>query len=124
MALFLNAYQNRSCSMTVTITQSDGTNVTFSSGDVFRLKIGRGDGAAPLIELDSNAATTNGSTASAANPSTVVLDQDDLNLADMPPGIYEVEANIVDDSDQDRIKHADHGVLVLHKTQAGDVALA
>jgi hypothetical protein len=119
MGLNLTIYRQRGCVRTITVTESDGSNTVFAAGDVFRLKIGR-DGAAPLLDLDSKAATANGSGCTAANPTTLTLDRRDVT---MPAGVYDIEALIVDDSDSDQPKQADKGVLTVVETQAGDTGL-
>ena len=117
--MFLTSYQSRSCTFTITVNDADGVAVVFVTGDVMRVKIGR-NGDTPVLDFDSVAAGAGGSTVSSANPTTLVLDQDDMDIA---PGVYDIEVSIVDDSDQDRIKHAEKGVLVVHQTQAGDIGL-
>lgn len=117
--MFLTAYRKRTCTVTVTVTQSDGSAVTFASGDVMRVKIGRA-GHAPILDLDSANATSNGSSVSAANPTTLRLDQDDL---DITPGVYDIEVAIVDDSDSDAIKHGELGVFNLLDVPLGDIGL-
>lgn len=120
MSMFLTAYRNRTCSWTITITDAAGANVVLEVTDSLRLKIGRA-GESPLLDLKSGVASTNGSTLSAANPTTFVLDQDDAQS--LQPGAYDVEINVVDDSDGDRIKHATVGVLAIHPSQAGSISL-
>lgn len=119
MSVLLTLYKNRTTRETITVTDADGDNVDFESGDTFRVKIGR-TGAAPLLDLDSDAASANGSTVQAANPSIVVLDQDDVET--LSAGVYDCEVSIVDASDGNRIKHADKGVCVVHGTQAGSIS--
>ena len=117
MSIFITAYRKRTCTFQVTANDADGTATTFLN-DVMRIKIGR-DGSAPLLDLDSVVASANGSTVSAANPTTVRLDQDDL---DITPGILEFEVGIVDDQDSDAFKHVEKGSIALHPTQTGDIA--
>ena len=90
--------------------------MTFSAGDVFRVKIGR-DNETPLLDLDSAAASANGSSLTAANPTTLTLNEDDMT---MDAGLYSLEAAIYDLSDT-AIKHADKGTLTVIETQTGDV---
>jgi len=112
----------RTCDRAFTITDAAGDNVVIASGDVVRIKIGR-NGETPIIDLDSNSPTVNGSSCTAANPSTVRLHQDDLNRTDFKPGIYTIEVLVIDDSDSDIAKHAGNHVLVLEDTQQGSVAV-
>ena len=119
MTLFLQAYQRRTCQLNVTVNGADGTPEIFAAGDVFRVKIGSA-GQSPVLDLDSVTPTDSGSSLTAANPSRLYLHQDDLVF---PPGAYDMEVSIVDDSDGDTIKHAEKGVFVLHPTELGDVGL-
>ena len=89
-----------------------------SEHDIMRIKIGR-LGEIPILDLDS-VAPTNSTTVQAANPSTVHLHQDEADLFD--PGIYSIEAAIVDTSDGNSIRHADQGVFQLLPTQLGELA--
>lgn len=118
MSISIVAYKNRTCTFTVTVRDSSNEIVTFPSGDVMRIKIGRGN-ATPILDLDSAQSSANGTTVEAANPSDVTLDQDDADL--LQPGIYDIEAAIVDASDQSRIKQADKGLITVVRTQGGDV---
>ena len=117
--MFVTAFKKRNCYETITINDANGIAVVLAATDQIRIKVGRA-GKAPILDLDSIAASGNGSTVARANPCTVRFDQNDLNFS---PGTYDIEASVVDDSDGDAIKHADKGVLVLHNTQLGDVGL-
>lgn len=119
MSLFITAYKRRTATFEVTILDSAGNNVIIAATDVIRVKVGR-NLEVPVLDLDSIAATTNGSTVSAANPTTIRFDQEDINFA---PGVLDIEVGIVDDSDSDAFKHAEEGVFNLISTQAGDIGL-
>lgn len=90
----------------------------FGAGDTFRVKIGR-LGMTPVMDIASSGLAA--STLTPANPSTLALAGADLDLIE--PGIYEIEAGIVDVSDSSRFKHADTGVFVLHDTPLGGTGL-
>ena len=113
---------NRVCEKTYTITDADSNNVTIGAGDVVRVKIGRA-GSTPILDLDSAAASANGSTVAAANPCNVYIAATDLNRTLFTPGVYDLEVGVVDDSDNDKFKFAGHHVFVLTDTQLGDVGL-
>jgi len=120
MGLSFTHYRNRTARFLITVTDADGDNVVLASGDVVRVKIGRGN-ATPLLDLDSAAATANGSSLTAANPSTLLLVAED---SDLTPGIYDIEVAIVDASDgSGRIKHAESGTFIIHDTPGGDTGL-
>ena len=116
MSILVTAYRKRTCSFTVTVSDAVGGAVVFSD-DVMRIKIGR-SGETPLLDLDNVVASANGSTVSAANPTTVRLDQDDL---DITPGILDFEVGLVDDQDSNAFKHSEKGVIAVHNTMTGDI---
>lgn len=112
--------RRRDSSFDITIVESGGTDYVYVANDVIRVKIGR-EGAAPILDLDSAAATANGSSVSAANPCTVTLRAADAEL--LSRGIYQLEISVVDDSDDDQIKSAQTHVVCVVDTQTGDVGL-
>jgi hypothetical protein len=117
MSVHIVAKQGRTCIFQVTLKDADGDNITIASGDKIRIKIGK-LGETPQLDLVSGTNTVNGSSVTAANPTTVRLDQDDL---DFTPGIYDIESGLVDASDSGSLLHADEGVFVLRDAQAGGV---
>lgn len=121
MSITITAYKGRSSEHLVTVTDVNGTVSPFAPTDLMRLKIGNA-GAIPLLDLNNIVPATATSFLSPRdNPATLTLHQDDLTA--LTPGIYDLEAAIVDDSDLDKIKHASKGVFVLLDTQLGDVGL-
>lgn len=111
--------KNRWSRYTITILQSDGTNYVYEANDVIRVKIGR-EGSTPLLDLSSKAASANGSTVAAANPCAVSIYPDDIALLDA--GVYEMEAIVVDDTD-DQPKHVNSFPVVVIDTQTGNTGL-
>lgn len=110
--------------------ESDGTTgVALAAGDVLRLKIGRGS-SDPLLEVTSIAATPNGSVVTITDTSapaeyTIRLAQDDT--ADLPPGTYDCELVLVDDSETapaDAAKFVEYGVLNVLPSLGGSVAIS
>ena len=122
MTITITAYKNRSLEFLLTVTDVNGDAAPFElDNDVTRLKIGSAGGV-PLLDLTNLSPGQLTSFMSPRdNPCTLTLDQADLNA--ITPGIYDLEVAIVDDSDLDKIKHADKGVFVLIDTQLGDVGL-
>ncbi len=118
--MLLTVYRNRWHCFDLTVTDADGANVVFVAGDVIRVKMGR-SGVTPILDMDSAAASANGSTLAAANPSRFNIVPGDTAL--FTAGSYDIEVSIVDDSDNDNIKHAITGVFVVHESQLGDVGL-
>ena len=100
----------------VTIGEADGDDATVSPTDVVRIKIGR-LGDAPLLEVESDAATANGSQCTAANPTVVSIEGPDLTFK---AGFYEVEASIWDEN-EGRMKKVERGVFELRDSMGGDI---
>lgn len=94
--------QDRTVSETITLYQEDGsTGIALAADDVVRFKMGRRTGSTPTLDLDTIAATANGSkcdVSSYDSPAmvTVTLAQDDLTS--MMPGIYDAQVVVVDNS--------------------------
>ena len=116
----IKAWRRRDIQFAITIVEADGDNYVWVATDVIRVKVGR-KGAAPLLDLSSKAASDNGSTVSQSNPVTMQLAAADITL--LPRGFYEFEISIVDDSDQDRIKHVETHVLHVIETMSGAVSI-
>lgn len=119
--MFITAYRGRTKLCDITITDEDGDNVSISGSDAIRVKIGNGKDT-PLLDLDTVAATANGSSLTLANPTRLRLDQSDLS--GIPAGVYDIEVSVVDNSDSQKIKHAESGTFALHDTPGGDVGLS
>lgn len=117
------AYAGRFKRFTITITDANGNAVPFQAGDVIRVKVGR-DGRAPVLDLSSLAATANGSTVAAANPSEVKLRAADLAGGVIKPGVYTFEAFLVDANDAEQPKAAIDGTFHLFSTQAGSTGVS
>jgi hypothetical protein len=121
-----NVYAGRTRDYSISLYENDGTTVLqLAAGDVVRVKIGRGNDV-PDLDLDSAAASPNGSSVTVDNLTTVP--QVTLRLAqgdtDDLLGTYDVDVSVVDDSETtpaDAIKHAEQGCLYVLPTQAGDV---
>lgn len=115
--LYIEADRNRfSGPFSITIGEADADDATVASNDVVRFKVGRSN-ETPLVDIGSNAATANGSTATAANPTVVSLEAADLTF---PAGIYDCEVSIYDTSET-AIKKAERGVFVLRESMGGTV---
>lgn len=111
--------------------QSDGTTAgQLSAGDVVRFKLYDTNTLALLLDLDSVAATSNGSVVTidglgdATTPATATVRfaQDDMT---MPTGIYEGELGYVDDSETapvDAFKCIARIEIEVVGSAAGDVA--
>lgn len=115
--MIVTARRGRHLRFSVTIRGSDNTAITFASGDVMRVKIGRVPNT-PTLDLDSVAPSANGSSILGSNPTTVNIVADDVSL--LTPGTYDMEVGFVDESDSERFKFAEQGLFVVHDTMAGD----
>lgn len=130
MAFEIIAYCGRTCDFTVTLYQVDGaTPADFITGDTVRVKIGRQNAAAPLLDLSSDGATANGSSVTASNGSDVVqLRLAQADTASALPGAYEIEITVVDNNDTKvngapPIKSAAWGTVHLIGSLGGGVGL-
>lgn len=128
MSFLITAHRNRTRDYTIDLFEPDRTTpVLLAATDVVRVKIGRGT-SIPSLDLDSVAATANGSVVAfttGTNDVTLRLAQADL-LA-MTAGVYDVEVAVVDDSETapaNAVKHVEWGCLSLQDTMAGDIGLA
>ena len=115
--IFVAADRLRKSTHEILIGEADGDDSSIAADDNVRIKIGR-QGQTPLLEIESDAATANGSQCTATNPTVLTLAADDLSFQ---AGIYDIEATIVDTSDSDAPKKADNGIFHLRETLAGDV---
>ncbi len=116
--LFVTAFKNRTSRERITILNADGTAAAFAINDKVRVKIGK-SGQTPILDIVSGTNLAGGSYVTKANPCILELVQGDLST--IPPGIYDVEACVVDSVDHSRIKCAEQGIFVLHNSQAGGV---
>jgi hypothetical protein len=111
MSLNLIAYRNRKCVRTLTITESDGTNAVVEAVDDVICRIGRGG---TVLLTVSKTATDNGSSTTAANPSTLTLAAADITLK---PGAYDMDLLVKDSSEANAEKAVERGVLTVLETQ-------
>lgn len=116
--------KGRTEDFTIALYESDGsTAVTIAASDVVRCKLGR-RGVAPVLDIDSVGALAGGSIVtftSGTNNATLRIAQGDT--ASLESGTYNLEVSLVDDSDSDKIKHAQTHVVHLLDSPLGDVAL-
>lgn len=123
MGRFLITHRGkRTRDYTITLYESDGTTAfNLATGDVVLVKIGR-DSQEPHLELDSSAATANGSSlAFTVGSNVVTMRIAEGDAAALPTGAYECEAVVVDKSEVSgqKVKHAQLGTFFLHPAQQG-----
>jgi hypothetical protein len=118
MSLHITAYARATTVETITFKDANGDNVTFESGDIVVVKIGRA-GKEPLLQIRSDDDAAGGTSVTNVNPATLVLDEDDLGAETILPGVYDIEALVVDASDSNLLKHAENGIFTLISTQFG-----
>lgn len=115
--LYIEADRNRfSGPFTITIGEADGDDAAIASDDVVRFKVGRGN-ETPLLDIGSDAATTAGSSCTAANPTELELVAADLTFK---AAIYDCEVSVWDQS-QTKLKKAEKGIFVLRESMGGNV---
>ena len=117
--------KKRKVTRDITMTDVDGDTVSPGANDVVRVKIGR-TGQIPVLDLDSAAASNNGSTITKDTPSAGVnrlaVVEDDMDLLSV--GVYTMEVSLVDNADSEAIKHVEHQVFVVQQVMLGDVGLS
>lgn len=123
-------YQTRTTDHTFALYQSDGvTGLVLAASDVVRFKLGRGDGATPDLDLDSAAATANGSVVTIDDltaPADVTVRFAQADISGLHPGVYRGEILVVDDSETDpadAIKYNQLVVVHVIGTLGGDTGL-
>lgn len=101
MAFEVVFHCGRTESETITLYAADGsTAANVTSGSTVRVKIGRTNAAAPLLDLSSDAPTTNGSSVTVSVGSNVVqLRLAQADTASLLPGAYQCEIDYVDNAD-------------------------
>jgi hypothetical protein len=124
MSLILG-HKKRKLIRDIVIKDADGETVAPGVNDVVRVKVGR-IRQTPILDLDSAAASSNGSTILKNTPSAgsnrVSIVQADMDL--LSPGVYSFEVSLADNADSQAIKHVDNQILVVQGTQLGDVGMS
>ena len=120
MAIFIKAYQSRTCRHQITFRNGSAIP-SLNIGDRVRVKIGRA-GNTPLLDIVSGTNMAGGSYVTRNNPCILELVAADLTPAIIQPGIYDIEAGGVDSVDSSRFKVADQGVFALISTQGGSTS--
>lgn len=127
MSFLIHVYSRRTRDYSFTLFEADGTTeLVLAAEDSVLIKIGS-NGGTPILDLSSKADTAAGSGVdftAGSGDCTLRLAQDDILPASLPAGSYDVEVNVVDDSETlpaDAVKHAEYGVLTVHPTQMGDL---
>ena len=129
MAFELFFYKNRRSDEVVSLYQDDGTtSASLQASDVVRFKMYRRDQATPTLDLDSVAATANGSIVTVdelgleptAQATITVMSAD---IASVALGPYTAEIVVVDDSASDEPRLVDSGVVHILQSGGGDVGL-
>ncbi len=122
MSLFITAYVNRTTKELITFNGKDAsgalTKPDLATGSKVRIKIGRAAGN-PVKDIVSGMVLGSGTKVTAENPATLTIVGQDF--ADVTPGVYDIEAIVVDHADGDKAKLADEGIFVLQGTQGGSV---
>jgi len=129
MAFEVVAEAGRTVDFTVTLKTVSGGYLVLAGTDVVRCKVGRGTGA-PDLDLDSVAATANGSvvTVDEVGDGSTTYAQVTVRLAQGDTGslfgAYTAEVAVIDDSETapaDAIKTCEIGAIHFLATPGGDV---
>jgi hypothetical protein len=123
LSIHITAFQNRDTTERITLRDADGVAITLAAGDKVRVKIGK-SGKTPLLDIFGGVDMNGGTTMTNANPVTLKLYAADLLSDRIKPGVYDIEALVVDSADDERCKHAESGVFVLVGTQGGNTGIS
>ena len=130
MSFALTIHKGRTSDDTVALYESDGTTaLVLAATDVVRVKFFKRDGDTPDLDIDSAAASANGSvvTVDTLNPSSCTLRIAQGDTSGLVPGPYRAEILVVDDSESspaDAVKMVEMGVAYVLGVGGGDVGLA
>lgn len=132
MSFHIITHTNRTRDFAGTLYEEDGTTrIALSALDVVRFKVGsHGDG--PLLEIDSNEATENGSLirftvggGDTAGNYTMRIAQGDA--AELGAGVFDCEISVVEEDESDApneaIKTAEQGCLSILAAMSGTLDL-
>lgn len=118
--MLITIYKRRGTTEEVTFKDKNGDALALNAGDVVRVKIGR-QGSTPILDIASNTSLAGGTTIQKGsepyNPVNLIFAPSDLTS--ITPGLYDVEALVVDSADSNRPKHAEMGVCQVIETQQG-----
>jgi hypothetical protein len=107
----ITAYNGGRTTHEIEFTDADGEAVAIGSNNV-RIKIGRA-GATPILDIRDGTDLGGGGNVTRANPAVLTLYRDDISASIIKPGVYDIEAYIVDATDDNKIVHAESGVFKL-----------
>lgn len=125
MSFELALTRNRTFDYSGTITDANGTAVTFAADDVLRFKLYRRDAATPALEVD-NVATANGSVTVLSTDGDYTLRIAQADTASLVTGPWEAELMVSDNSETspaDAAKHVEHGTVHILGAPAGDIGV-
>jgi len=111
--------KNHTTQYKITILDANGAVIQIDSTNVVRVKIGP-DESTPLLDINSYLDTPGGSSLTSENPTTLVLDQDDMTF---PPAVYDMEIIVLDDISGNPATPIAHGIFVMQDTQLGEMAI-
>lgn len=103
------AYRNRNKTIDIVIKDADDATITPGSSDKIRAIIGR-EGETAKLTVDSDAATSNGSSFTKGATNRLRLDASDLNFS---PGTYTLTIDFFDNSDSQEWKLVEKQVMYL-----------
>lgn len=118
-SIAITAYRNRTRDYSIALFDGSGADFNLTVDDIVIIKIGRGNGADPDLELSSDNDPSAGGSTVEFTPGTndINLHLARLDTKEMEPGVYDLEVNVVDG---DELRLASIGEFVLIGTLAGE----
>jgi hypothetical protein len=116
--------RTRSKEFNFDVYSGENSALPIGAGDIARFKISETQNGAPDLDIDSVAATANGSLCTITQytaPGQVQVKFDQADVAALTEDDYYAELNIVDVSDSNRIKTVGRGCIRILGSQSGDI---
>lgn len=125
MSFELLIRKGRTKSYDLELFEEDGTTeVTVVTGDNLRIKIFRDDEDTPELDIESDNDTANGSGITFTNGSNdAILRIDQADSLGLSLGTYSMEVTLVDDSDLDKAKAGEPGILHVLPAAGGAITI-
>jgi hypothetical protein len=108
-------YKRRTGRALISVVDSSGNKIRIFDTNHIRVKIGR-SGLRPILDLNDEVATSNGSYVTNENPILLHIDSADLVF---PAGIYDIQVSVLDNLDAENMSFLSRGRFILHNSVSG-----